>query len=249
MLLFFTKLGQAVYRIWFYTLVALPIVIFLPFLFIATISERTYQQFYWLARNLWAKPILFGMGLWPKIKWQQRMKNNKSYMLVANHTSMIDIMLMLYVSKNPFVFVGKKELKKIPLFGFFYKRVCILVDRDNLKSRVEVYKQVQHRLNQNLSICIFPEGGIPEKEVFLGKFKDGAFRIAITHKIPVIPIVFLDCKEHFPWEFFSGYPGTLAVQVENFKETAILETEDIRMLREEVRNSIYNTLKEKGIQS
>ena len=50
-------------------------------------------------------------------------------MLVANHTSMLDIMLMLKVSKNPFVFIGKKELAKIPLFGFFYKRVCIMVDR------------------------------------------------------------------------------------------------------------------------
>lgn len=249
MLSFLTKFGQAIYRIWFYTLVALPIVIFLPFLFLATISEKTYQEFYWLARNLWAKPILFGMGFWPKIIWQQKIEKKKSYMLVANHTSMIDIMLMLYVSKNPFVFVGKKELEKIPLFGFFYKRVCILVDRDNLKSRVEVYKQVQHRLNQNLSICIFPEGGIPEKEVFLDSFKDGAFRIAIMHKIPVVPITFLNCKEHFPWEFFSGYPGILTVYVENFKETAILESEDIRTLREEVRNSIYTTLKEKGIQS
>jgi 1-acyl-sn-glycerol-3-phosphate acyltransferase len=42
---------------------------------------------------------------------------------------MADIMLMLAVVKNPFVFVGKRELAKVPLFGFFYKRTCILVDR------------------------------------------------------------------------------------------------------------------------
>ncbi|HBK82377.1 MAG TPA: 1-acyl-sn-glycerol-3-phosphate acyltransferase, partial [Flavobacterium sp.] len=59
-------------------------------------------------------------------------ENGKSYMLVANHTSMTDIMLMLcLVRNNPFVFVGKAELAKIPVFGFFYKRTCILVDRSN----------------------------------------------------------------------------------------------------------------------
>ena len=61
-------------------------------------------------------------------------------MFIANHTSMLDVMLMLYTVKNPFVFVGKKELVNIPVFGFFYKRVCILVDRNNPRSRAEVYK-------------------------------------------------------------------------------------------------------------
>ena len=85
-------------------------------------------------------------------------------MLCANHTSMADIMLMLAVIKNPFVFVGKKELAKIPLFGFFYKRTCILVDRKSSKSRMEVFKRAQKRINQGLSICIFPEGGVPDDE-------------------------------------------------------------------------------------
>lgn len=70
-------------------------------------------------------------------------------MLVANHTSMLDIMMMLHISKNPFVFVGKKELVKIPIFGFFYKRVCIMVDREDTKSRTGgVYRRAQRRLNQ-----------------------------------------------------------------------------------------------------
>ena len=68
-------------------------------------------------------------------------------------------MMMLKTSKNPFVFVGKKELVNIPVFGFFYKRVCILVDREDSRSRSGVYRRAQRRLNQGLSICIFPEGG------------------------------------------------------------------------------------------
>ncbi len=159
-------------------------------------------------------------------------------MLVANHTSMLDIMLMLYVSKNPFVFVGKQELVKIPVFGFFYKRVCILVDRENAKSRTAVYRRVQHRLKQNLSICIFPEGGVPEEGVLLDSFKDGAFRMAITHNIPIVPMTFLDCKKRFSWSFFSGSPGQLRVKVNPFFETAILGVEDTSTLKNEVRDLI-----------
>lgn len=141
------------------------------------------------------------MGCFPKIVREQRMVRGKSYMLVANHTSMLDIMLMLVISRNPFVFVGKKELESIPIFGFFYKRVCIMVDRENVRSRTRVYRRAQRRLDQGLSICIFPEGGVPEEDIVLDKFKDGAFKMAIAHKIPVVPMTFLDNKKRFSFTF------------------------------------------------
>ena len=161
---------------------------------------------------------------------------------MANHTSMLDIMLMLVVSKNPFVFVGKKELVKIPVFGFFYKRVCIMVDRDDVKSRTGVYLRAQRRLDQGLSICIFPEGGVPDERVLLDEFKDGAFRMAIAHKIPVVPIVFYDNKKRFSFTFLSGGPGKLRVKVKQFFETGILGVEDKSTLREEVRQTILDEL-------
>lgn len=163
-------------------------------------------------------------------------------MLVANHTSMLDIMLMLDVSKNPFVFVGKKELVKIPVFGFFYKRVCIMVDRDDVKSRTGVYRRAQRRLDQGLSICIFPEGGVPDEEVLLAEFKDGAFKMAIAHKIPVVPITFYDNKKRFSFTFLSGGPGPVRAKVHRFFETGILAEEDKGTLREEVRNVILKEL-------
>ncbi|WP_339337021.1 MULTISPECIES: lysophospholipid acyltransferase family protein [unclassified Croceitalea] len=241
---FVRNIGYTLYRFWFYVLVALPILIFFPFLLLTTLSERTYPQFFWLARNLWAKTILFGMFCIPKIKSEEGIKKGENYMLIANHTSMLDIMLMLYVSKNPFVFVGKQELVKLPVFGFFYKRVCILVDRDNPKSRTAVYRRVQRRLNQGLSICIFPEGGVPDENVLLDSFKDGAFRMAIRHNIPIVPITFLDCKKRFSWTFFSGGPGKLRVKVHQFVNTQLLGSEDTSTLREEVRDTLLQELKE-----
>lgn len=242
MVQFFRNIGHVLYRIWFYVLVALPIFIFFPFLLLTTLSEKTYHQFFWLARNLWARPILYGMGCIPKIVREQQMEKGKSYMLISNHTSMLDIMLMLVVSKNPFVFVGKKELVKIPVFGFFYKRVCIMVDRNSIRSRTGVYLRAQRRLDQGLSICIFPEGGVPEEHIVLDAFKDGAFKMAIAHKIPVVPITFYDNKKRFSFTFFSGGPGQVRAKVHPFFETGILAEDDKSTLREEVRAVILNEL-------
>ncbi|TMU55004.1 lysophospholipid acyltransferase family protein [Flagellimonas algicola] len=242
MVQFFKNIGHVLYRIWFYVLVALPIFLFFPFLLLTVFSEKTYPQFFWLARNLWARPILYGMGCFPKIEREQQMEKGKSYMLVSNHTSMLDIMLMLVVSKNPFVFVGKKELVKIPVFGFFYKRVCIMVDRDSIRSRTGVYLRAQRRLDQGLSICIFPEGGVPEEHIVLDAFKDGAFKMAIAHKIPVVPITFYDNKKRFSFTFFSGGPGRVRAKAHPFFETGFLAEDDKSTLREEVREVILNEL-------
>ncbi|TDP04216.1 lysophospholipid acyltransferase family protein [Flavobacterium sp. 245] len=230
------------WRIWFYVLMAIPILIMLPFLLISIISESGYPYFFKMAR-IWAKFILYGMGFYYKVKREQKLIKNTSYMIVANHTSMTDIMLMLAIIKNPFVFVGKKELVKIPLFGFFYKRTCILVDRNSSKSKNDVFKRAQNRLNQGLSICIFPEGGVPDDEsVLLDEFKDGAFRLAIDHHIPIVPIVFPDNKERFSYTFLSGSPGKMRAKILPFVETSELKSENRKELRDQVRQLIYNGL-------
>lgn len=201
------------WRLWFYLLILLVILIALPLLIISISRIQWYPFFFKLAR-VWATIILYGMGFIPKINGTPPPKG-KSYILVANHTSMIDIMLMLYVIKNsPFVFIGKKELGSIPLFGYFYKRTSILVDRSNTKSRKLAIEEAQSRLNEGLSICIFPEGGVPnDRSIVLDEFKDGAFRLAIEHQINIVPLIFYDTKKRFSYDFFSGGPGVLRVKI------------------------------------
>jgi 1-acyl-sn-glycerol-3-phosphate acyltransferase len=229
------------YRLWFYILVIIPIIILFPILIVSVSKEEWYPLFFRIAR-LWSTIILVGMGFRWKIEKEQILEEGKSYMFIANHTSMIDIMLMLVTIKNPFVFVGKKELTKIPLFGFFYRKTCILVDRSSLKSRQAVFLRAQRRLKQGLSICIFPEGGVPEEDVLLDDFKDGAFKMAIAHNIPVVPMTFYDNKKRFSFTFLSGSPGLIRAKVHSFFETAILQDKDRATLREEVRTIILKEL-------
>lgn len=229
------------YRVWFYVLVALPIILLLPILLISISREKWYPFFFKIAR-FWAKFILIGMGFNYKIIRNQKPEPKKSYMFIANHTSMVDIMLMLVSVKNPFVFVGKKELAKIPLFGFFYKRTCILVDRSSAKSRQAVFLRAQKRLKQGLSICIFPEGGVPEEHVVLDSFKDGAFRLAINHQILIVPMTFYDNKKRFSYTFFSGGPGRMRARIHEFLSTESLTIEDTKALNEKSRKIIWDEL-------
>lgn len=231
-----------IWRVWFYIITLVPIVILFPFLFVSLLKEAWYPYFFKLAR-IWAKTIIYGMGFYYKIEKEQEIIPGKSYMFIANHTSMTDVVLMLAVVKNPFVFVGKKELVKIPLFGFFYKRAAILVDRDSPKSRLAVYERAQKRIQQGLSICIFPEGKVPDDEsIVLDEFKNGAFNLAIDHKLPIVPITFGDNKKRFSYTFFSGSPGKMRVKIHHFIETQNKIHNDKKEIRDEARNIIYNQL-------
>jgi 1-acyl-sn-glycerol-3-phosphate acyltransferase len=213
-----------------------------PLILITILSEKTYPLFFKIAR-FWARVILIGMGFRYSIKGTENFEAGKSYMLVANHTSMTDIMLMLLAVKNhPFVFVGKKELVNIPIFGFIYKRVCILVDRENSKSRFAVFERAQNRIQQGLSICIFPEGGVPEERVLLDEFKDGAFRIAIEHQLTIIPITFYDNKKRFSYSFFSGSPGKMRAKIHPPIETIGKTMDDKLHLKQQVRDIILTEL-------
>ena len=230
------------WRIWFYLLVIIPIIVMSPFLIISLSKESWYPYFFKMAR-FWAKFILFGMGFYYKVEAQQKIISGNSYMFIANHTSMTDVMLMLAVVKNPFVFVGKKELVKIPIFGFFYKRCAILVDRESTKSRTAVYERARKRIEQGLSICIFPEGKVPDDEsVILEEFKGGAFNMAIDHNLTIVPMTFYDNKEKYSYTFFSGKPGLMRVKIHPFIKVDNLTHHDKKVIKEQARKLIFDEL-------
>jgi 1-acyl-sn-glycerol-3-phosphate acyltransferase len=238
------KVFWAVWRIWFYVIMLVIILLLFPFLFASILTEKGYPYFFKLSR-IWAKGVLLGMGFYYKIDKIETLDKNKSYMFVANHTSMSDIMLMLAAVNNPFVFVGKKSLGKIPLFGFFYKRTSILVDRGCSKSRMEVFNEAQKRIDRGLSICIFPEGGVPHDEtLLLDQFKDGAFRLATEHGLSIVPLVFPDNKRRLSYTFYSGGPGIMRVKILPAVATVTSNGEPIdrKVLKDKVRTLIYDEL-------
>ena len=238
------------YNIWFYLLVFVftIIIIFPAFLFIL-LNKNWYKKFYVMG-VLWSDLILFFMGMIPSKNKKLNTKPNTPYIFVANHISMIDVMLMVStIRKNPLVFIGKRELEKIPIYGYIYKRTMILVDRSSNESKKQVFKQTKEKLNAGISVGIFPEGTVPDLEVELAPFKHGAFTMAIEHQIPIVPMTFLDNKKRFPWSFggllggSKGSPGKLRVKIHDPIETKGMVKEDRVKLSEQVRAIMLEDLR------
>ena len=101
----------ALWNIWFYFLAGFGVILLFPVLLIAVSREKWYPALFYLAKYLWSPIITFGMGFIPKIGISPDVDFSKKYVFVANHLSMIDIMLVLIAIPKPFVFVGKIELK------------------------------------------------------------------------------------------------------------------------------------------
>ncbi|MBE9489751.1 MAG: 1-acyl-sn-glycerol-3-phosphate acyltransferase, partial [Bacteroidetes bacterium] len=81
-----------------------------------------------------------------------------------------------------------------------------------------------------------------EEDIDLDEFKDGAFRLAINHQIPIVPLTFADNKRRFSYVFFSGGPGKLRVKMHKFLSTKNLIIEDTRPLNNKAREIILKQL-------
>lgn len=235
------KLLLVFWRIWFYILTALPVLVFFFPLALCLLFPNGYRVVYWVARNIWAPWVLFGSGFWVE-RISDFPPEGQSMILIANHSSYIDIMLMLRMRKTPFVFVGKKEIVKIPVFGYLYKRAAIMVDRSSAKSRFEVYERARKVIDKGYSICIFPEKEYTDETVLLNPFKKGAFKLAIEHQLPLFPMVFYDCKRKFPWYTTYGYGGALRVKALKVISVEGKTEVDIEPLAEKVHKKIKSEL-------
>lgn len=230
-----------IWRMWFYILMIGTVLLMAPFLLVLTAKESYYPAFWKLVRA-WSYVLVYGMGFNIKKQIDQELDRNQSYMFCPNHASFMDPFVLIVLSKNPIVFVGKKELVKIPIFGFFYKRVVIMVDRSSPKSRKRVFEMAKKRLQGGTSIGIFPEGLVPSKNVVLAPFKKGAFSLAIEYQIPVVPQTYYDGKRLFSWNFLKGGLGTFRVKQHKFIETRGVKISDVEKIKENTFQAIYNEL-------
>jgi len=238
------------WNVWFYILAGVGLFLCFPFLLICLTREKWYAGIFYAGRYFWSPLIMLGMGFIPVIKYNANIDYNKPHMFIANHLSMIDIMMTFMTIRKPAVFVGKMELNRIPLFATIYKRGAILVNRDSASSRKNVYAQAKRKIALGFGIMIYPEGLVPEPDVFLAPFKNGAFSIAIEHQIPIVPITLPDCKKRFPFQFsykyWVGKPGIVRANVHAPVSTQGLTQEEMPALKEQVYQFMIEALKKEG---
>ncbi len=140
----------------------------------------------------------------------------KSYIYVSNHTSFLDIPGLWMLIPGDFRPIAKKELLKIPVFGFIVKSAAVIVDRSSHESRKKSVEYAKMILSHGISMLIFAEGTQNRTKEVLQPFKDGAFRIAIDTQTPILPIIIIGAGKLMP-------PGTLNLSPGKIKVMALEE--------------------------
>ncbi len=143
--------------------------------------------------RIWGKLFFICAGMPIRIEYRFRPDPKGVYVFCSNHFSYLDIAAMGVVVDNYYAFIGKSEVKHIPLLGYMFAKLHVQVDRSQSTSRAYSLTKSIRTLASGRSIMIFPEGGIHVKELpQMIPFKDGAFTMAIQQQVPIVPITLLD---------------------------------------------------------
>ena len=197
----------------------------LPFLFGKRLS--------WLAyKFLWLWSWVFSMLTFIRYKFYgtENFRKGQSYIYVSNHTSFLDIPGIRLILPGEFRPMAKKELLKIPVFGWIARGATVIVDRSSPESRRKSLEKLKAILEDGISILLFAEGTQNRTKEVLQPFKDGAFRIAIDTQKPILPMVVLGAGPLMPPGTINLRPGLIRIYVG--PEIPVTEKDTIPELKE-----------------
>ncbi|MCC6817817.1 MAG: 1-acyl-sn-glycerol-3-phosphate acyltransferase [Bacteroidia bacterium] len=231
--------------VWFGLVFAVLFLVLYPFFVLTLSTEKLYPVANFL-RKIWAWGIFILTGSIAIVKREQ--PNFPSpCIIVSNHTSYLDIVVLGLFAPPKISFMGKVELAKIPLFGIFFRTVDIAVHRESLRGSHKAILDAANRIDKGYCINIYPEGTIWNRTPLLKPFKNGAFKLAIEKKVPIIPITFYNNFKALPDEKFEYYPTVIKCKVHRAIETSHLNIEDSDQLRDDIYNLIHQELIDKHI--
>ena len=233
---------SSLWRLWFLCIFLLAFIACMPLLFFFTKIKKD-EIFVAHITRYWAKTTIYLSFIFPEIKWEEKLNPEKKYIFCPNHVSTLDIPFILAVIPLPLQYMGKAELAKIPIFGYFFKNNTVIVDRNKIKDSYSAFITAGERLNMGINMCIFPEGGIPKNNILLKKFKNGPFRLAIEQGIDIIPITMPDNKVLFPQKYYKGRPGKARIKIHKAINSNCLLENSVENFNTSVYNIIFEELK------
>lgn len=172
----------------------------------------------------------------------------RPYVVVSNHESFVDILLISHLPWE-MKWLSKVEILRIPVLGWdMVLAGDVPVERGTRKSALKAMRRCQQVLEQKVSVMMFPEGTRSETDEML-PFKEGAFRLAIDSKVPILPIVVLGTRTALAKHDWRFGKSRAEVRVLEPIETEGLTTKDVPALTERVRNLIMVEREKMKLQS
>jgi 1-acyl-sn-glycerol-3-phosphate acyltransferase len=145
--------------------------------------------------RIWARVWSFLSGIRYEFHDRELIDRSQSYIYIFNHRSFLDAAIIPLAIPQQVRALGKKELSKIPLFGWVVGKVAIWVDRTDAESRRKSIDQLVVFLNQGISAVVAPEGTRNDSDAPLLPFKSGAFRLSVETGIPILPIAVIGANK------------------------------------------------------
>ena len=234
---------KQIYTVWCAIVFVSLFLLLFPF-YLIIISNNSWHKHCYYLNKIWANVALFLVGIKIQIEGLQFLDSKKQYVYCSNHFSVLDIVSFGF-SPNPVVYIGKSSLAKIPLFGYMFKKLHVTVDRSSLKNRYEALQIALEKMGDGRSLVMYPEGGIVSKKIpQMARFKDGAFRAAISKQIPLVPVSLPDNWIILPDEKIPLITRRKMRMIYHQPiPTKGLNMEDVPSLKEKVHEVIANELK------
>jgi 1-acyl-sn-glycerol-3-phosphate acyltransferase len=188
----------------------------------------------------------FMSGIRLRIFYETPHNRKQKYVFVLNHISYFDIPVMMSAIRQPIRILGKTGPHKIPVFGYYYRKSTVMVDRSSLVSRSRSITDLKHYLDEGISIVICPEGTFNTTHKPLKEFYDGAFRIAIETQTNIKPVMMLDNYERQYYYGLSLEPGKCRVVYLEEVNVQGMTLQDVEFLKTKVYNQMDDALRRYG---
>lgn len=201
------------YKIWVFLVFTVFMLLFLPGIIIpAFFGQRAVSVTYFFMKA-WSWVFSMLTFIRYDIIGRENIEKGKAYIYVSNHTSFLDLPGIAMTIRGQFRPLAKKELLKIPVFGWITRATCVVVDRSSGESRKKSIDFLKKVLGLGINILIFPEGTQNRTKEIMQPFKDGAFRIALDTQMPIMPMVVIGAGPLMPPGTINLKPGRIKIVV------------------------------------
>lgn len=189
-------------RIWclwgLITFVSSFLIIFLPSMVSYLMGGIKGQAYFIFVSRCWMRAWLFLIGCPVRVTGRENFKKGENYIVIFNHNALLDVPLSSPFVPGPNKTIAKASFSKVPIFGWFYAKGSVLVDRKDERSRSKSLDAMKAVLASGMHMCIYPEGTRNRTKEPLKKFYDGAFLLSINTQKEIIPCVITGTKKATP---------------------------------------------------
>jgi len=199
------------------------------FAMIFAVIDRSYTVYFKISK-IFSGGVLLISGIKLDVTGLENIDKSKTYVFVSNHASQYDIVVLQRTIPNRMAMIFKKELAKIPFFGWqLVMGPYVMIDRENYEKAMKSIEEAKEKMKRkNISIVVFAEG-TRSKTGEIQPFKRGAFRLATQVGYPIIPTTVNGSNKIMPKGTYKLRRGTIKVHFDK-----PIESEGVKSRQEEI---------------